>query len=197
MPSQSGERVTWSDEPPTVPSTNRREIILKKEIVTPLSTFEEVVGDDFFVDVARQTNVYARAHERSPDPGSHMQPWHDVTVQELQNVFWHTFCDGDGKKATYPSFWSIHPFFYNTFFSKSMKRDRFRLVLSFLHLVDNSGEATSNDKLKICPFIQTISANFKTLFYPGKQGVWMKRHARTKEDGMELPTTTINPTRRE
>ena len=169
MPSQSGERVTWSDEPGdeprTVPFTKRREIFLKKEIVTPLSTFEKVVGDDFFVDVARQMNVYARAHERSPDPGSHMQKWHDVTVQELQMFFGIL-----EKKATYPSFWSTYPFFHNTFFSKSIKRDRFRLVFSFLHLVDNSGEATSNDKLfKIRPFIQTISANFKTLFYPGKQ----------------------------
>ena len=59
MPSQSREKVTWSDEPgdepPTVPFTKRREIFLKKEIVMPLSTFEEVVGDDFFVDVVRQT----------------------------------------------------------------------------------------------------------------------------------------------
>ena len=174
MPSQSGERVTWSDkpgdEPPTVPFTKRREIFLKKEIVTQFSTFEEVVGDDFFVDVARQTNVYARAHERSLDPGFHMQKWHDVTVQELQMFFGILFVMGMEKKATYPSFWSTHTFLHNTFFSKSMKRDRFRLILSFLHLVDNSGEATSNDKLfKIRPFIQTISANFKTLFYPGKQ----------------------------
>ena len=36
--------------------------------------------------------------------------------------------------------------------------------------MDNSGEATSSDKLfKIRPFIQAISANFKTLFYPRKQ----------------------------
>ena len=51
-----------------------------------------------------------------------------------------------------------------------MMKDRFRKVLSFLHLADNSGEAASSDKLfKIRPFIQAISANFKTLFYPGKQ----------------------------
>ena len=74
------------------------------------------------------------------------------------------------QKHAYTSFWSTHPFFRTAFFSRTMKRDRFRQILSFLHLVDNSGEATSTDKLiKIRPFIQRISANFKTLFYPGKQ----------------------------
>ena len=115
MPSQSGEKVTWSDEPgdepPTVPFTKRREIFLKKEIVTPLSTFEEVVGDDVFVNVARETNIYARAHEGSSDPGSHMQKWHDVTVQEMEKFFGILFVMGMEQKATYPSFWSTHPFF--------------------------------------------------------------------------------------
>ena len=77
---------------------------------------------------------------------------------------------GLGPKATYNIFWSTHPFFGNSFFSKTTKRDRFRYLLSYLHTVDNSHQATSNDKLfKIRPFIETISANFKSLFYPGKQ----------------------------
>ena len=82
MPRQSRKRLTWSDEsgdePPRVPFIKKREIVLKKEIVTPLSTFEEVVDDDFFQEVAHETNVYARTHERSPDPGSNMQSWYDV-----------------------------------------------------------------------------------------------------------------------
>ena len=119
MPRQSEERLTWSDEPgdepPRVPFIEKREIFLKKEIVTPLLTFEEVVGDDFFQEVAHQTNVYARTHERSPDPGLHMQPWHDVTAKEIQLFFGILFVMGMGQKATYTSFWSTHPFFQNAF----------------------------------------------------------------------------------
>ena len=77
---------------------------------------------------------------------------------------------GLGPKATYSIFWSTHPFFRNSFFSKTIKRDRFHYILSYLHPVDNSHQATSNDKLfKIRPFIETISANFKSLLYRGKQ----------------------------
>ena len=97
---------------------------------------------------------------------------HGMTLIPVKRSYFSEFffVMGLGPKATYNTFWSTHPFFRNSFFSKTTKRDRFRYLLSYLHTVDNSHQATSNDKLfKIRPFIETISANFKSLFYPGKQ----------------------------
>ena len=72
---------------------------MKKEIVIPFSTLEEVVGDDFLEKIAHQTNIYARAHAKPPNPGSHIQPWHDVDPSKMKLFLGILFCNGVGTQS--------------------------------------------------------------------------------------------------
>ena len=69
-------------------------------------------------------------------------------------------------------YWSTHPIYDLPFFRSIMKRDRFLLILSFLHISNNEEQTARNspdhDPLyKIRKFVDKLTANFKRTYIPG------------------------------
>ena len=136
--------------------------------MSPLSALHLMVGDNFFNDLARQTNIYAAQTLNTPwESSSHQKPWYDVDPNELKNFFALVLVMGLSLKPRFVDFWSTKAYFHCPFFGESMPRDRFEKILRFLHVVDNRNPNSSfspQDPLwKLRPFVDMISSQFKAI----------------------------------
>jgi hypothetical protein len=69
---------------------------------------------------------------------SQFQTWTPVTVSELKAFLGLVFVTGIIDKPTLNIYWSEDPVFETPIFSKTMVRNRFESILSFLHFSDSS-----------------------------------------------------------
>ncbi|XP_041355399.1 piggyBac transposable element-derived protein 4-like [Gigantopelta aegis] len=78
------------------------------------------------------------------------------------------------QKHELEAYWETHWLFDTPGFAKVMQRNRFELILSFLHFNDNSqhvprGEEGHDRLFKVRPVIDMVIPMFKDLFVPQKE----------------------------
>ena len=115
-----------------------------------------------------ETNRYAQqVTDQKQHAGVHLSPrskfrtWKNVTVDEMTSFLAIAIHTGIVKKLRIVDYWSKNPVLQTTFASKLTKRDRFRAILSFSHLNDNTTYVPRNnpnhDPLhKLCPLIDHL-----------------------------------------
>ena len=73
------------------------------------------------------------------------------------------------KQPTIYSYWSKDPFYKNSFVPKIMCRNRFQLLLRFVHFEDNQGPAAAEDRLfKIRMLLEILETKFTKCRKPGE-----------------------------
>ena len=75
------------------------------------------------------------------------------------------------KKPKLEDYWSENTMMDTPYFRKYMSRNRFQLILSNLHLADNTIMPGKNSKdydplYKVRPFVDMCEINFRGLYYP-------------------------------
>jgi len=71
------------------------------------------------------------------------------------------------KKPSISLYWSADPLYHTPVFQNVMKRDRYLLILRFLHMVDNDDLRGTTDRLfKIRPLIDDLSEKFQKFYTP-------------------------------
>jgi hypothetical protein len=104
-------------------------------------------------------------------PSSRISRWRDVTVEELRVFFGVLLHMGTIATGRLQDYWKTTRLFSIPFFSKSMSRDRFLLIMRCPHFARNprEGESLPEDRLfKIRPLIEYFNNKMTETYYPGK-----------------------------
>ncbi|KAK3887484.1 hypothetical protein Pcinc_008397 [Petrolisthes cinctipes] len=139
--------------------------------------FDNTVIDNIVEETNRYSNQYIEAKKEylANHPQSLTHQWIQqghTYAEEIRALLGILFNMGFIKKPTLDSYWdTTHPSLDTPWFPKHFNRNRFQLLLKFLHFNDNSqlDENSENNILfKIQPLIDHFQAAFTTYFHPDK-----------------------------
>jgi len=106
----------------------------------PIDYFEMFLQEDDYGLMATETNRYF--HQECDDevlpPKSRMRQWKDTNAEEMKVFVAMTIAMSLVVQRNFSEYWSTSDVTSTPFFPKCMPRDRFWLLLTFLHLSDNS-----------------------------------------------------------
>ena len=131
----------------------------------PCEFFEAIFGSDTFDLIADQSNLYATQSNAT---------WEETSSNEIKVFIGMILAMGVHKLPYLRDYWSQNPLLGAPGITKSMPRDRFKAILRYLHLNDNSQMPARNDanfdKLyKVRPLLEAIKENTQKAYYPHQQ----------------------------
>jgi hypothetical protein len=134
---------------------------------TAMDFFHILFDAEMWGFMCEQTNLYADFVIANSElrPHSRIRNWTPVTVDEMKVFFGLVIAMGLVKKIDVQSYWSKTESVATPFFGSRMSKDRFLLILSNLHLNDNTaaiprGEPGHDALYKLRPFISMTQKNF-------------------------------------
>ena len=120
-----------------------------------------------------QTNKYARDYLESVTlkPCSRAKSWVETTEAEMKAFLALILLMGIHKLPSYSMYWSTNPLLWGKSgspFSEQMSRNRFLLLLRFLHACDN-GLNTGTDRMyKVRDVVQCITEQWQVHYQPAR-----------------------------
>ena len=147
---------------------------------SPLDVFSAFVDETILRKIKHQTNKYARSciqeqQSKGPLPPKSMwSTWKPVTLADMKNFLAICIHMGIVKKPTINDYWSSTASIHTSYASQVMGRDRFKSILAFLHVNDNSlmipREQDGHDPIhKIRPFVEHLQERFKAVYEPERE----------------------------
>ena len=148
----------------------------------PVDYYRLFITDSLLQNVLDETNHYGEqyvdSHKDHLDTHPRARP-HDFvkrkfTMSELLRLFVLIITMGIVDLPSLKDYWSTSWLFCTPHFSSLLSRDRFLLLLKFLHLVDNTKQVARDqpgyDKLfKLRLFMDPLIKSFQRMFVPQKQ----------------------------
>lgn len=108
-------------------------------------------------------------------PKSRMNEWKEVSGGDIKNFLGHLIVMGLVHKANMDKYWVTSEVMGTPFFGKYLSKNNFKLLLSNIHLTDNTKMVT-NDKLpgydplyKVRPFVTLCREKFRSCYKPNKE----------------------------
>ena len=146
--------------------------------MTPLDFFSMLVEDKMLQNTVEQTNLFADQFLEADNipPKSRALLWgnkvHDIN--ELKKFISIVIIMGIVHYPSIEDYWATTWPFGTDAYSSIMKRDRFCLLLRFLHLNDNrnyirKGLEGHDPQYKVRPFMDALIGNFKSSCIPGRE----------------------------
>ncbi|XP_055386165.1 piggyBac transposable element-derived protein 4 [Condylostylus longicornis] len=127
------------------------------------------IGDDLFSTICEETNKYYSQNRHKYKKVEHTAKWYDVTNIELKKWFALVIIMGLVKKNSIADCWSTNPLIEMPIFRKTMTRNRFQQILTFLHFSDNSIiPSNSNRLIKIQYIIDYFCRKFMEIYTPNQ-----------------------------
>ena len=100
---------------------------------------------------------------------SRLKNWKETDKDEIKKFLAIVLYMGMIKQPTIYLYGSKDPFYKNSFVPKIMSRNRFQLLLRFVHFEDNQGPAAAEDRLfKIRRLLEILETNFTKCRKPGE-----------------------------
>lgn len=141
--------------------------------------FKLFVDNDLINCLMTETNRYAaqwiQGHpEEMAKPRCRARDWRPVTSpEEMYHFLSLTLMMGIIKKPTIQLYWSKDPLYFTPLFPAVMERDRYQLLLRFLHFVNNEDAPNHQDKtrdrlFKIRPLIEDLNEKFQRCYTPSQ-----------------------------
>lgn len=93
--------------------------------------------NEFFDLLVEQTNLYAAQYKReNPNlpPNSRANSWEETNRNEMKKFLALVLLMGIVRKPEVLDYWSTNPLLKGSIFNSVMPRNRFQLILQFLHL---------------------------------------------------------------
>ena len=144
----------------------------------PIDFFHLLITDQMLEKIVQETNLYAEQFMASTTipPRSRANLWEKQphNLAELKKFLSLVIVMGMIHFPAIEDYWVTSCPFTNNIFSEVLKRDRFTLILRFLHLNDNNGYIPKgqdgHDPLyKIRPFMDALVCNFQSAYIPGRE----------------------------
>ena len=139
--------------------------------------FSDALIDKIVEETNRYSDQYFEENQRflAGKPKSRSHQWireGHTTRDEMRAFLGVALNMGIVQKPTIESFWdTMHPSIDTPWFRRHFKRNRFQLILKFLHFNDNSSYNEQNPDhvlYKIQPLIDHFQAKFLQYFHPDK-----------------------------
>lgn len=149
-------------------------------LVDPWDLVSVFLPDDILAKICMYTNAYAAETWTRKSKGSHMRKWTPLDVPELKIFLSLCMYMGLSRKGVTAEYWSKKFMKGDKDVQKIMSRDRFRDILSKLHVCDHTdvskqrclpdGSVNPNhDPLyKVRELIDHCSAMFRESYMPGQ-----------------------------
>lgn len=143
--------------------------IYAKEVKHPIDIFQFFVTNDLLDIIVTETNIYALqqinvGHKNK----SRMKSWNNTNRDEIRKFFGILLAMGLTSVPALNLYWSKDPMFHNQFISSRMSRDRFILLLKFIHFSNNETADPDNRLSKIENILSIIINNFQSTLQPGR-----------------------------
>ena len=145
---------------------------------SPIDFFGLLVTDNMLTSIVEQTNLYAQQFmaDHNLGPRSRVQQWDcsPHTLSELKKFLALLIGMGLISLPKIEDHWVTTWPFATSAFSGVMSRDRFSLVMKFIHLNDNTryipkGQPGYDALYKIRPFLEPLHANFQSCYTMGRE----------------------------
>lgn len=186
VPNLDAEGIDFQDEPPEQPNLDAEWVEIEEEPpnfdflenhvglkfegpVTMEYLVNLLFSDEFVNYLAQQTNLYAR-QEIAKNPltrSSRLTRWVETTSNELRIFFGLLLHMGPCSFPSIEHYWSQNIMYKMSFWSQVMSRNRFQLLLRFLHFADNS-EVTEDRLFKIRPVLDHFNKIMEDHYVPDK-----------------------------
>ncbi|KAM4544857.1 piggyBac transposable element-derived protein 4-like [Odontesthes bonariensis] len=133
------------------------------------------LNDEFWNLLVTETNRYAQQFLASHQlkPHSRFHKWSDVTVSEMKAFISLHLSMGLVEKSEVEDYWAEFWPTATPGFGKVMSRNRFEIIMSFLHFVNNEhyigrGQPGHDRLFKIRPVINLIVPQYSKVYGPSK-----------------------------
>lgn len=147
---------------------------------SPLDFFQLFVTDDMLEAITEQTKLFAQQYIDSHELArrSRVQQWvrsaHVHDVAELKKFLAMVIIMGLISYPSIEDYWVTSWPFATPTFSSILSRDRFSLLMKFLHLNDSTkyvpkGQPGYDPLYKLRPFVDPLLANFKAAYTLGRE----------------------------
>ncbi|XP_025195976.1 piggyBac transposable element-derived protein 4-like, partial [Melanaphis sacchari] len=134
---------------------------------TILDFFEALVTPFLLGKVAYETNEYFRQNIESNNVmSSRDTSWYDTTSEELYLYISIQMLMVRNKKLEIADYWSTDPLLNSPIFGKTMSRNRFQLLLRYIHFCNNNNQIKNDCLFKIDMVLQDIKNNFRSAMVP-------------------------------
>ena len=148
---------------PFLPSPGPITTNMDEDVQHPYFFFTQMWSPSIFHDIAEQTNLYAA------QKGT--QSWEEVSETEIQLFVGLQLAMGLVRLPVLQDYWSSNQLLGTPGITKRMGRNRFRAILSHLHLCDNSkmpqrGEDGYDKLYKIRPLWDIVKGNMQSCYQP-------------------------------
>ncbi|XP_041420032.1 piggyBac transposable element-derived protein 4-like [Xenopus laevis] len=141
----------------------------------PIDYFQLFLTEAILQDMVLYTNLYAEQHlAQNPLPRyARAHAWHPTDVNEIKRFVGLTLAMGLVKAHSLESYWDTTTVLSIPVFSATMPRNRYQLLLRFLHFNNNATAVPPNepghDRLhKLRPLIDSLSQRFGEVYTPSK-----------------------------
>ncbi|GFW26533.1 piggyBac transposable element-derived protein 4 [Trichonephila clavipes] len=139
-----------------------------------LNYFELFFDDQILRMIVQETNRYAEQyiHKTVCKEGSRWKKWTETNVEELRLFFAVLLLQGVIKKPEQEHYWSKRQTLSTPNFAKVIGRNRFLLLMKFLHFTNN--EELDKDRHpwpklnKIYELMEHLQRKFREVYIPGK-----------------------------
>ncbi len=139
-------------------------------IDAPIVDYYKIFVSSNIIDlIVEQTNLYATQIVLTKDttPSSRIHFWNPVDRDEIWIFLGILMYMGVVRLPKIEDYWSTDTLFKNDVIPKVMSRNRFQLILRFIHFADND-DPNQTDKLhKIGMLSEMLLENFKAVYTPG------------------------------
>ena len=129
--------------------------------------------DEILTLIVSETNRFAEQFFEKTQSTSYTNLWEPVELAEIKIFLGLVMLMGIIHKPSLPMYWSKEELLSTPIFSKVMRRDRFNLILKFLHYNSNGDDSydendDDRDRIhKLRLFINALRKRFQNVYSPG------------------------------
>ena len=142
---------------------------------TPYDFLLFFICDEIIDILVREANRYAEQFLSSTalTPESRLSRWRDVTPAEMKLFLGMTMLMGVVKKSNLEQYWTNADLFATPAFSSLMPRNRYCMILKFLHFSNNDNSLNKDDQnydrlFKVREVYNLITGSFTNAYTPGR-----------------------------
>ena len=136
----------------------------------PIDYFQLFLNDDMMNYLVTERNTFADQFMRDNNlRRSRVHEWQPTNPKEMKQFLGLTFVMGIIQKPNMQIYWSHDPLYGTPIFKQVMKRDRYLLILKFLHFNNNDNmpaptEPNPDRLFKIRPLVDHLFEKFQEAY---------------------------------
>ncbi|CAF1585828.1 unnamed protein product [Adineta ricciae] len=137
---------------------------------TPLDVFQLLFDEKMIDLIVEETNKYQVFPNKNATPStdSHQAKWTETNHSEIYTFLATVMLMSVTKKNKILDYWSTDPLISTPMFSQLFSRDRFLMLLKYLHFNDELTKIDDDKLYKVKPIIDDLRTKFKSLVIPNK-----------------------------